>query len=496
MLRGPTITRGYDNDEAATKAAFRDGWFRTGDLGYIDADGYLFIVGRIKDVINRGGQKVSPAEVEEVLLSHPDVCWRPAFPVPHPELGEDVAAAVVLRPKAKTTRDSCGSSPASSWRGYKVPGLIRIVPAIAERRQRQDQARATRRAACDQWPDRERAARPSAAHRAGDRSWPGSGRTCWTAAGRGRSGCVRARRGFADGDADAFAPARTFRGRFLVPGYFRCADRRRACGPHRDAPTPIADDAPGLASVRRRAARRCRSSSSESICCPARSDRATSTTSSKSCSSGALDVAALAASIAAIRERHEALRSVFFEREGEPVQRVLRPPPRLERLELGPCPADKRAASSDARRSELRTSFDIDTSRRCRSLLSFAKSTMRWWSSFIIWSPTDGRSGCSGKNSRRHYTAARKDDCRHCLELPFQYRDFANGSARGCKRRRRRSNSTTGASSSKASTELPLRTDRPRPEAWTGRGARLSEILPDPVGRLRALSRTIASPCS
>ena len=62
-----------------TKSAFRDGWFRTGDLGYLDRDGYLFIVGRIKDVINRGGQKVAPAEVEEALLSHPDVVEAAAF---------------------------------------------------------------------------------------------------------------------------------------------------------------------------------------------------------------------------------------------------------------------------------------------------------------------------------------------------------------------------------------------------------------------------------
>jgi len=73
MLRGPNMSRGYYNDEAATRTAFRNGWFRTGDLGYLDADGYLFIVGRIKDVINRGGQKISPLEVEEVLLSHPAV---------------------------------------------------------------------------------------------------------------------------------------------------------------------------------------------------------------------------------------------------------------------------------------------------------------------------------------------------------------------------------------------------------------------------------------
>src|ERR1700738_5177963 len=78
-LRGPTITRGYDNDAAATASAFRDNWFRTGDLGYLDADGYLFIVGRIKEVTQRGGQKAPPAEVEGALLSHPDVIEAAVF---------------------------------------------------------------------------------------------------------------------------------------------------------------------------------------------------------------------------------------------------------------------------------------------------------------------------------------------------------------------------------------------------------------------------------
>ncbi len=105
VLRGPTITRGYDNNDAATKSAFRNGWFRTGDLGYMDPEGYLFLIGRIKkaDVINRGGQKVSPAEVEKVLLSHPEVAEAVAFPITHTALGEDVAAAVVLRAAAKTS---------------------------------------------------------------------------------------------------------------------------------------------------------------------------------------------------------------------------------------------------------------------------------------------------------------------------------------------------------------------------------------------------------
>jgi acyl-CoA synthetase (AMP-forming)/AMP-acid ligase II/aryl carrier-like protein len=129
-LRGPTITRGYDNDPAATQAAFRDGWFRTGDLGYLDQDGYLFIVGRIKDIINRGGQKVAPAEVEQVLLSHPDVIEALACAIPHKRLGEAVAAAVVLRADAQVSAQSLRSFARERLAEFKVPSLIRIVPEI------------------------------------------------------------------------------------------------------------------------------------------------------------------------------------------------------------------------------------------------------------------------------------------------------------------------------------------------------------------------------
>jgi len=131
-LRGPTITRGYDNDAAASASAFRGGWFRTGDLGYLDADGYLFIVGRIKEIIHKGGQKVAPAEVEAALLSHPDVVEAAVFPVPHGRLGADVAAAVVLRQDAEVSVSAEGLRDFTRERlaGFKVPGLIWIVPEI------------------------------------------------------------------------------------------------------------------------------------------------------------------------------------------------------------------------------------------------------------------------------------------------------------------------------------------------------------------------------
>ncbi len=129
-LRGPTITRGYDNDAAATREAFQGGWFRTGDLGYLDQDGYLFIVGRIKEVINRGGQKVAPGEVEQALLRHPDVVEAAVYGVAHERLGADVAAAVVLRTGAKINAPKLRGFVRKRLAGFKVPGLVQIVPEI------------------------------------------------------------------------------------------------------------------------------------------------------------------------------------------------------------------------------------------------------------------------------------------------------------------------------------------------------------------------------
>jgi acyl-CoA synthetase (AMP-forming)/AMP-acid ligase II/acyl carrier protein len=129
-IRGPTITRGYDNDAAATQQAFRNGWFRTGDLGYLDDEGYLFLVGRIKEVINRGGQKVAPGEVEDALLSHPDVVEAAVFAIPHIRLGADIAAAVVSSQNAAVRAKDLREFIRKRLASFKVPGLIRLVPHI------------------------------------------------------------------------------------------------------------------------------------------------------------------------------------------------------------------------------------------------------------------------------------------------------------------------------------------------------------------------------
>ncbi len=97
VIQGANVVSEYENNPEATAASFTGGWFRTGDQGFLDADGYLILTGRLKELINRGGEKIAPREIDEVLLRHPDVAEAVAFGVPHASWGEEVAAAVVLR---------------------------------------------------------------------------------------------------------------------------------------------------------------------------------------------------------------------------------------------------------------------------------------------------------------------------------------------------------------------------------------------------------------
>jgi len=130
VARGPNIMAGYEGDDAANEEAFVGGWFRTGDLGYLDSDGYLFITGRVKELINRGGQKVSPYEVEAALLDHPAIVQAVAFAAPHATLGEDVAAAVVVRAGVAVTERELRAHVAARLTLFKVPRRVVIVDRI------------------------------------------------------------------------------------------------------------------------------------------------------------------------------------------------------------------------------------------------------------------------------------------------------------------------------------------------------------------------------
>jgi len=130
VVRGPSIMVGYDGDPLATAAAFAGDWFKTGDLGSFDDDGYLFLTGRVREMINRGGEKISPREIDEVLLQHPAVAEVATFAVPHVTLGEDIAAAVVLRPPAVAEPKDIRQFAIGRIADFKVPRQVLIVSEI------------------------------------------------------------------------------------------------------------------------------------------------------------------------------------------------------------------------------------------------------------------------------------------------------------------------------------------------------------------------------
>ena len=130
VIRGRNVTNGYENNLAANQGAFTNGWFRTGDQGRFDDEGYLFLTGRLKELINRGGEKIAPREVDEVLLEHPDVAQALTFALPHPTLGEDVAAAIVLRPGATTTESAIREFAAARLSDFKVPNQLVVLEEI------------------------------------------------------------------------------------------------------------------------------------------------------------------------------------------------------------------------------------------------------------------------------------------------------------------------------------------------------------------------------
>lgn len=129
-IRGPNVTSGYVNHPTATAEAFTHGWFRTGDQGYLDDEGYLFITGRLKEMINRGGEKVAPREIDELLLSYPGVRQAVAFAVPHASLGEDMAAAVVVEAGATVDEAILRDFALQRLPAFKVPTRIVLVPEI------------------------------------------------------------------------------------------------------------------------------------------------------------------------------------------------------------------------------------------------------------------------------------------------------------------------------------------------------------------------------
>jgi acyl-CoA synthetase (AMP-forming)/AMP-acid ligase II len=130
VIRGINVTAGYENNLAANHEAFTNGWFRTGDQGVMTSEGYVTLTGRLKEIINRGGEKISPREVDEVLMDHPAVAQVVTFGFPHDKLGEEVAAAVVLREGKSADVKELREFAATRLADFKVPRKILVLDEI------------------------------------------------------------------------------------------------------------------------------------------------------------------------------------------------------------------------------------------------------------------------------------------------------------------------------------------------------------------------------
>lgn len=473
VLRGPNMSRRYYNDDAATEAAFRSGWFRTGDLGYLDADGYLFIVGRIKDVINRGGQKVSPLEVEEVLLSHPAVLEAGVFPIPHPKLGENVAAVVVLRPNSEATSDQLRQFARKRLAAYKLPSLIRSVAALPKGASGKVKRNALAELiATTKDGDEIRLPRNALETQLAE---------IW-------ANLLELPQVGVDQDvfalgADSLAATQMrsrLRERFNVDfsfeDIFDCATvaalaaRLETAAAHRETMLPAwrqaaAAEADAPLSFQQ-----------QRMYVLSRLDptRYNYNVVEVAMLKGQIDAAALEASLVAICERHDVLRSAFVERHGEPMQRLLRAAPRFERLKLKPCPADKQAAAIRRKALEL-AQYPFDLAREPPlkvTLLSFDRNSHALvvnvhhlvtdgWSQRLFW-----------EELAAHYSAARKGSAAALPAPTFQYRDFALWQQSWAQTPAAKEQLDYWRAQLNGVTTLPLRTDRARPEVWSGHGAR------------------------
>ena len=129
-IKGENVTLGYENNEEANKTSFTNGWFRTGDQGYFDEDGYLKISGRLKEIINKGGEKISPLEVDNVLMDHPSIDQAVCFGYEDKMLGENIASAIIIKSGEMCSEDDVLKYAEEKLAKFKIPKKIFFVDEI------------------------------------------------------------------------------------------------------------------------------------------------------------------------------------------------------------------------------------------------------------------------------------------------------------------------------------------------------------------------------
>ncbi len=495
VLRGPTIMRGYDNDAAATESAFRNGWFRTGDLGYLDPDSYLFIVGRIKEIINRGGHQVSPVEIEGALLSHPDVLEAVAFAIPHKKLGENVAAVVVLRPNAEVSTQKLREFVRKHLAGFKVPSLIRIVPEISKGATGKINRGAISKILLKTSPTVDGNAETPSSHSHLESQL----KDIW--ADLLELGEIGVDQDVFSLGADSLTLTQMLsrlRERFGVNFSFEDIF---------DAPTVAAMAAHLETSKRGRATVPLTLRSSTDVRSVPLSfqqqrinllSRLDPTSHNYNVVEvvrllGALDLKALEASIQAICRRHDILRSTFSDQRSGAVQILAEIGPHLECIELGPYAAHgKTAAIRRSARKFARQPFKIEHETPLRAqllrleegdhalVITIHHVATDGWSQRLFW-----------KELEALYSASKNGTAAELPELRFQYRNFSEWQHEWLQTRMAKEQLNYWHTQLGELTELPLRTDRPRPQVRTGRGARHPFLLSRTLSNgLKALSRT------
>ena len=496
-VRGPTVIAGYESDPDANRASFTRGWFRTGDRGYFDADGYLFITGRIEETINRGGESISPQEIDAVLLEHPAIAQAMTCAVPHPRLGEDIAAAVVLRPGAAATADEIRTFAASRLAPFKVPQQIVLVADLPRsstgKLQRVGLAEKLGLVAAEPAPPQQ------APGDAGPLA-PVEEITLglWTRA-LGLEQIGRDDNFFALGGDSILAtqllgrvlaalavelPFRIFFETPTVAGMVRSIEAARAVSP---GPPPVIEPAPRHGPLPLSYAQQ-RLWFLEQLGLSGHAYHTIEVVHLR----GNLQIDALARSLQEIHARHEVTRTQFVSREGRPHQEINPPAPLpLPLVDLRESPAGEREAQVTAlAREEVARRFDLARGPLLRArlvrlaaeehvlLLTMHQIVADGWSYAVFW-----------RELKALYAAATAGTPAALPALPVQYADYASWERQWFDDAALAIPLAYWKRQLAGLSRLELPTDRPRPRVPTFRGARqLLAFSPDLTHALRRLS--------